>query len=66
MQQSNFCVARLFLERASELLQGNDETSKQARLALDLLVEAVITKQYSRTLKADNIACFPSRTDRET
>jgi hypothetical protein len=60
-----FSVARLFLERASELLQGDDETSKQARLALDLLVEAVITKQYSKTLHADNIARFPNGTDRE-
>jgi hypothetical protein len=40
MRTSNFAAARLFLERADELLQGNDDLSVKAREALRLLIFA--------------------------
>ena len=65
MRSSNFAAARLFLERAAEMLQGDDETSQQAREALDLLIEAVVTKEFSRLAKGDNVARFPNGPGRD-
>ena len=45
---SDFAAARLHLERAYDYLHGNDETSRRAREALDLLIEAVAASQYRR------------------
>ena len=40
MRTSNFAAARLFLERAEELLRGDDSLSVKAREALQLLIAA--------------------------
>ncbi|EHK53935.1 hypothetical protein MAXJ12_27698 [Mesorhizobium alhagi CCNWXJ12-2] len=40
MRSSNFAAARLFLERADELLRGDDDLSIKAREALRLLIAA--------------------------
>jgi hypothetical protein len=40
MRPSNFAAARLFLERADELLRGEDDLSVKAREALQLLIAA--------------------------
>jgi undecaprenyl pyrophosphate synthase len=46
--RSNHSAARAHLERAYDHLRGNDETSRQAREALDLLIEALAVAEYSR------------------
>ena len=51
--RSDFTSARQFLERASDLLQGSDRLSEEAREAISLLIEVMATKEYSR---ADNTA----------
>jgi hypothetical protein len=45
---SDFLAARLHLERAYDYLHGNDETSRQVCVALDLLIEAVATSEHAR------------------
>lgn len=45
---SDFSAARLHLQRAYDYLRGSDETSKHAREALDLLIEAVAAMEYQR------------------
>ena len=42
---SDFAAARLFLERASVVLRGDDEVSLQAREALGLLIEACACRE---------------------
>lgn len=49
MKPSNFSAARAHLERALDHLSGPDETSKEARVAIDLLVEAVAIEEYNRS-----------------
>lgn len=49
---SDFAAARVHLERAFDYLDGNDEISKNAREALDLLIEAVATAEFSRSKAA--------------
>jgi len=46
--KSDFAAARLHLERACHYLRGDDETSSEARAALDLLIEAIVAAQYTR------------------
>lgn len=48
MKPSNFSAARAHLERALDHLCGLDETSKEARIAIDLLIEAVALEEYRR------------------
>lgn len=45
---SDFSTARALLEEAYEHLHGNDRTSQEARRALDLLMEALATAEFSR------------------
>jgi len=45
---SDFSAARLHLERAYHYLCGNDETSRSACEALDLLIETVTEAQHKR------------------
>ncbi|MER9057060.1 hypothetical protein NKJ02_25920 [Mesorhizobium sp. M0213] len=45
---SDFAAAHLHLERACHYLRGDDETSRTARAALDLLVDAIVAAQYTR------------------
>ncbi|TGQ64196.1 hypothetical protein EN829_020340 [Mesorhizobium sp. M00.F.Ca.ET.186.01.1.1] len=45
---SDFSAARLHLERAYHYLRGNDETSRDACDALDLLIEAVVEEEHRR------------------
>lgn len=47
-KMSDFAAARVHLQRAFDYLYGDDETSKQAREALDLLIEAVATVEHRR------------------
>lgn len=59
--QSNFAAARALLERAYDLLDGEDDKSGKLREALDLLIEAVLTAEHSQPASADNIVRFPGR-----
>ncbi|QND63614.1 hypothetical protein HB777_06655 [Mesorhizobium loti] len=43
---SDFSAARIHLERAYHYLQGNDEASRTACDALDLLIETVAEAQH--------------------
>ncbi len=45
---SDFSAVRLHLDRAYDHLRGNDETSRKARAALDLLIEVITTAEYAR------------------
>ncbi|MER9331712.1 MULTISPECIES: hypothetical protein [unclassified Mesorhizobium] len=45
---SDFSAARIHLERAYHYLRGNDETSRLACEALDLLIESVAEAQHRR------------------
>ena len=45
---SDFSAARVHLERAYHYLRGDDETSRSACDALDLLIEAVTEAQHKR------------------
>ena len=49
MKPSNFSAARAHLERALDHLSGSDETSMEARIAIDLLIEAAALEEYKRT-----------------
>ncbi|AZO08663.1 MULTISPECIES: hypothetical protein [unclassified Mesorhizobium] len=46
--KSDFAAAHLHLDRACHYLRGDDETSRAALEALDLVIEAVAAAQYSR------------------
>ncbi|WP_164780495.1 hypothetical protein [Mesorhizobium sp. M7A.F.Ca.US.011.01.1.1] len=61
---SDFSAARIHLERAYHYLQGNDETSRTACEALDLLIEAVTEAQH-RPPEA-GVLEFPQSTARRT
>ena len=65
MQQSNFSGARQSLERAYVLLDGKDEFSVQARVALGLLIDGCASKEFAKTASADNVVRFPSGTERD-
>jgi hypothetical protein len=58
--RSDFAGARQCLERAFDLLQGNDRLSVQSREALGLLIEAMIAEECSRR-NAAKILPFPQR-----
>ena len=49
---SNFAAARLFLERASIALAGEDEFSLRAREALGLLIDGCVRKEFSGSRRA--------------
>jgi hypothetical protein len=59
--QSNFAAARALLERAHDLIDGDDNRSAKLREALDLLIEAVLTAEHSQPVVADNVVSFPGR-----
>lgn len=46
--KSDFAAAHLHLDRACHYLRGDDETSRAALAALDLVIEAVAAAQYAR------------------
>jgi hypothetical protein len=46
---SNFSSARLHLQHAFDALGGEDATSRRAREAIDLLIEAVATAEFARS-----------------
>jgi hypothetical protein len=56
--RSDFAGARQCLERAFDLLQGNDRLSMQTREALGLLIEAMVAEECSRG-SAAKILPFP-------
>ena len=56
--RSDFAGARQCLERAFDLLQGNDRMSAQTREALGLLIEAMVAEECSRRSVA-KILPFP-------
>jgi hypothetical protein len=45
---SDFSAARVHLERAYHYLRGDDETSRAACEALDLIIEAVAAAECAR------------------
>jgi undecaprenyl pyrophosphate synthase len=57
--KSNHSAARAHLERAYDHLCGNDNTSRQAREALDLLIEAMAIAEYSH--ESAQIVLFHSK-----
>ncbi|RUT80584.1 hypothetical protein [Mesorhizobium sp. M7A.T.Ca.TU.009.02.1.1] len=61
---SDFSAARIHLERAYHYLQGNDEMSRAACEALDLLIEAVTEAQHRRP--EAGVLEFPQSTARRT
>ncbi|RWC23783.1 MAG: hypothetical protein EOS56_18135 [Mesorhizobium sp.] len=61
---SDFSAARIHLERAYHYLQGNDETSRTACDALDLLIETVAEAQHRRP--EAGVLEFPQSTARRT
>ena len=48
--KSDFAAAHLHLDRASHYLRGDDETSRAALAALDLVIEAVAAAQFARPM----------------
>ncbi|OBQ79802.1 hypothetical protein [Mesorhizobium sp. WSM3873] len=46
--KSDFAAAHLHLDRACHYLRGDDETSRTALAALDLVIEAVATALHPR------------------
>ena len=48
--KSDFAAAHLHLERACHYLRGDDETSRAALAAIDLIIEAVAAAQYARPM----------------
>jgi hypothetical protein len=61
---SDFSAARIHLERAYHYLQGNDETSRTACDALDLLIETVAEAQHRPS--DSGVLEFPQSTVRQT
>jgi hypothetical protein len=59
--RSDFSGARQCLERASDLLQGSDRLSEEAREAISLLIEVMATKEYSRVENTATILAFRRR-----
>lgn len=55
---SNFGHARELLEQAWLQLQGDDETSRKSRFAIDILVEAVATAEHSKPYRQAEIIEF--------
>ncbi|MER8395769.1 hypothetical protein NKH10_28595 [Mesorhizobium sp. M1340] len=47
---SDFAAAHLHLERVSHYLSGEDETSRTARAAVDLLIDSIVAVQYKRPM----------------
>ena len=45
---SDFSAARLHLERAHHYVRGDDNASREICFALELLIEAVVTAEYTR------------------
>jgi hypothetical protein len=52
---SDFAAARIHLDRALQYLRGNDDISREAHHAIDLLLEAVIAAEHCKQ-KAEVIA----------
>ena len=61
---SDFSAARIHLERAYHYLRGNDETSRSACEALDLLIETVAEAQHRRP--EAGVVEFPHQTMRQS
>lgn len=59
---SDFSAARDHLDRAYLYLGGNDEASRKAREALDLLLEEIITAEHARPCA--KVISFPRPTRR--
>jgi len=55
---SNFTRARELLAKAKKELSGDDETSQKSRRALDLLIGAILTEEYSSPPPAPEIISF--------
>jgi hypothetical protein len=45
---SDFAAARVHLERAQHDLRGTDDVSREARHAIDLLIEAVMVAEHRK------------------
>jgi len=56
---SDFAVARQFLEKAEQSLCGRDTASRQLREAIELLVEAVLTAEH--TAPRGEVVMFPAQ-----
>ena len=55
---SDFAAARIHLERACHYLRGEDETSRNARLILDSLIEEIAVAQFTIP-KTGKVLDFP-------
>ena len=61
--KSDFAAAHLHLDRACHYLRGDDDTSRAALAALDLVIEAVAAAQYARPMA--EVVPFPGAVRRE-
>lgn len=57
---SDFSIARQHLQKAYDSLRGADRMSAEARHAIDLLIEAIATREFAR--KPAEILPFKRRT----
>lgn len=55
---SDFAAAHIHLERACHYLRGEDETSRNATLILDSLVEEIATAEFTVRKRGD-VLDFP-------
>ena len=55
---SNFAHARELLAKAKLELSGDDETSWKSRRAIDLLIGAIMTEEYSSPRPSAEIISF--------
>ncbi|MFU0503005.1 hypothetical protein [Pseudaminobacter sp. NGMCC 1.201702] len=59
--RSDFAQARYHLEQAWLRLVGHDETSLNGRQALDLLIEAVATAEFTVPKGKAEVIAFPKK-----
>jgi hypothetical protein len=62
MSDSDFAAARVHLDQARQCLQGDDETSRRAVEALELLIEATTTAENSHKSGAPHRQIFTFKT----
>lgn len=58
--KSSFPAARHHLEDAYRLLPGDDELSSRSRQALEILIDAFLTAEFSADPKTPTVIEFPT------
>lgn len=57
--KSDFAAARVHLDRAYHYLQGIDQTSQEARVALGDLIDAIAVAECSQSESKSEVLQFP-------